>query len=239
MKKHFPWIVSLGAALLLGGCDEAQAPSAEATPPARWQMSAEYVANTMFKSDAAIAEALQYHEIARLDGNELPGGVYARYRRMAGNMRLKPLPALYLDAMDERTLPQAMARFTREGRALVIVNPAALDAWSPRELVAVLGHELVHLKERHVTAENLALAFNHAELSVEHELTADREGSGPLGSCDPEALRDALQIVFDMDRSRQGRQGDFDSLTGADHPTSEQRLAALDAMAENPPRGCR
>jgi Zn-dependent protease with chaperone function len=235
--------VWIAATLLLAACDAPSEPAVTST--GHWEISAEYVSNTMLKSEDAIAEGVKYKQIAQLNTGDLPEGVYSRYRRMAKKMRLKPPPALYLDALDEGKLPQALARFTREGRPLVIINQSALLDWSPRQLVAVLGHELVHLKERHVTAENLALAYNHPELSVAHELEADRVGSGPLGSCDPEALKAALQIVFDIDKKELvdsnviASVDDYENLTGTDHPNRQQRLATLDEMAQNPPVGCK
>lgn len=239
--KHSRRFVSLSI-LLLAGCDASAPPHA---PSGHWELSTEYVSNTMLKSDASVAEALKYKQLVRLRGKGLPHGVYSHYLRMARKMRLHPLPALYLDAEDVHALPQAAARFTREGHPLVVLNRSALGVWSPRELVAVLGHELVHLKEKHVTAENLAKAYNHPELSVAHELEADRIGSGPLGSCDPEALEEALQIVFDMDKREFLGENplksaiDYDSLTSGLHPHWQERKAALEALQENPPKGCK
>ncbi len=227
---------------LIAGCTAPAEEITSSTQP-HWELSAEYVANTMLQSNASIAEALRYKQFVQLRGRDLPQ-VYLSYQRMARRMGLYPLPALYLDKDDRQALPQAAARFTREGKSYIIINPRAQEVWSSRELIAVLGHELVHLKERHVTAQSLAEAFNHPEISVTHELEADRLGSGPLGSCDPQALEDALQIVADIDMKDYRNKNpfkasdDYNTLIGADHPHMEQRKAALDEMAANPSQNC-
>lgn len=227
---------------LLGACASEQ--SAREDAP-HWQLSPQYVHDTMLKSDASIAEALKYKQIALLHAKDLPAGVYARYRAMAERMHIRPLPALYLDTFDMRVLPHASARLTRKGRRIIIVNPSALSAWTPRQFAAVLGHELVHLKENHVTAENIAQAYNHPELSVAHEFEADRIGSGPLGSCDPRSLKQALEISFSIDRhsdtpGNSSSSPDYlDNLISMGHPNRKERLAKLDDMAEHLPEKCR
>lgn len=214
-------------------------------PPAapHWEMSSAYVTDTLLKSNATLAEELRYKTLVSLRSRDLPN-VWPRYRKMAARMGITPLPALYLDTADAQALPQASARFSREGSSYIVINTEAREAWDSRELAAVLGHELVHLKERHVTAEHLAEAFNHPEVSVAHELMADEVGSGPLGSCDPLALEEALRIAADRDRLSYMQKNprsaqDYNALIGEDHPHIEQRAQALEATAANLPTGCK
>jgi Zn-dependent protease with chaperone function len=229
--------------LLFVGC---VAPVEPASPDARahWEISPEYVANTLLHADASIADDLKYKQLVQLRRKDLPQ-VFSGYRKMAKRMNVSPLPTLYLDTEDTHALPQAAARFTREGKAYIVINRPGRELWSARQLTAVLGHELVHLKEEHVNAENLAQAFNHPEISIANELEADRMGSGPQGSCDPQSLEEALKIVFDMDTKRYidenplKTSGDYNALIGADHPRWEERKTALEDMAAHPPKGCR
>lgn len=227
---------------LVAGCVASVEP-APPSAPSHWEMSAEYIYNTALLSDKSLREAVRYKELVPLRRKDFPQ-VYAHYRKMAKRMQVNPLPTIYLNTQDGHPLPQAAARFTREGTSYILINRPARVFWTPRELTAVLAHELVHLKEEHVTAESLAQAFNHPEISVANELEADRVGSGPLGSCDPGALAEALAVVFSMDVQRYlgenpfKTSGDYNTLIGDDHPRREVRMAALKAMEDDPPEEC-
>ena len=209
-----------------------------------WKLSEQYVFDTLLQTNANLSEAVKEHKLIVLRARDLPD-VYPQYLRIIYKMGLRQQPTLYLDAEDRRQLPQAAAHFTRQGKPYIIINPNARASWNNAELIAVLAHELVHVKEKHVTARNLTEASNRPEISIENELLADRIGSGPLGSCDPLSLLHALKIVFDKDRRNflienpQMTQADYNALPRVDHPRWEERKAALEAMAKHLPRQCR
>jgi len=234
MKRIF----HIAALLALAGCA-----AGEPASQGHWQLSADYISSTMTLSNAVIEEGTRSGQFVPQAASDLPQGVCQRYTKMASRMHLRPPPAIYLDTGDPRPVPQSAARFSREGTPYVLINMSALTLWSPGELAAVLGHELAHLKERHVTPERLAEAYNRPELSIAHELEADRIGAGPLGSCDPQALEAALQIVIDMGRRNlmggvaSGSDEAADLPAGL-HPSWADRKAALDAMIANPPEEC-
>ncbi len=213
-------------------------------PPARDYVSAEEVDAMIIPPDANIQFSLSRGYLTRVEQNDLPAGIYDRFVAMAQRMKLPQTPDLYIDMTDRRRVPQAEARFTKEEHAYIVTNRSVYTLWTPEQLLAVFGHELVHLRKRHVTAENIALAFNDPSLSIKHELEADKIGSGPDGSCNPLALEEALKIVTGIDESHYlahhpgQTPEDYDAAVGIDHPLWADRAARLEDMAAHPPEAC-
>jgi len=122
---------------------------------------------------------------------------------------------------------------------LIVVDPVDLAIFSPQQLQGVLAHELDHLTR--MTPEIIALQHNDLSLIMPEEKLADKEGTGPRGTCRPDVLAQALEVSTALNMKQSGMPAGayYAIMEAVDtiHPPILGRIADLNSPEARSP-GC-
>jgi Zn-dependent protease with chaperone function len=165
---------------------------------------------------------------------------------IAHNLKLPKDPVIYVDVRDASAMPFAGAAEI-VGKEAIIVNDAALSRWMPKQLEGVLSHEVVHLVKKDDSTKAVVSDFLTGTSNKVREMNADKIGTGPLGTCDPRSLSEALQVAVNINFEEYQKyhhgetKGAFMEKLGKqdeDHPLALDRIKYLNEEAEHPTAPC-
>lgn len=216
---------------------------------------------------AALAEKYVYEKTAShlADGSyivaddpvaDVPRDILDKFRAMAAKMDVStsdnsgtsPLPPkLYVIIRGFENTGEGMAEARLHD---VFVTKTLLREMNPRQVEAVLGHELAHIEKGDTGFEVGLLSLKDLELKRAIEHRADLVGTGPDGSCDPQSLAEALKVSEDFLKRAFLRahpdktEKDFDTILArleerSDHPPTSERVRYLTDAAGHLPAVCK
>ncbi len=129
---------------------------------------------------------LRLYRAREIDANEEPG-LHGAVRQLASSAGI-PMPRLYI--IDSET-PNAFATGRNPKNAAVAVTRGILRLCSDREIMAILGHELSHVRNRDVLVSSVAATLAGAIMVIASALRwgllfgfghRDETGRGPLAT---------------------------------------------------------
>lgn len=206
------------------------------------QWTAAFALKTMYSNDD-LNKMLNNGSIVEV--NSLSEKTRAEYERIAKTAEkdvkgLTDVPTLYATTQVQGG---AFAKMTQEGKMFIFISPVTLAQLSSEQLLNLLSHELDHLKHGDPKPESLARAHNDPAWSIANEKRADKDGTGPQGTCTPDILAQALEAIVGLDMKQTGRSGEeyYKGAAAVDifHQPMPTRLAGLKEAAAHPPEECK
>lgn len=166
--------------------------------------------------------------------------------RIAKNMGMEEAPVSFIDTKNSLPVPFAGAEVIA-GRQAIIINDAALNKWTPQQLESVMAHEVKHLAAKDGSSSSFVSDLLSGNPNSAREEAADKAAVGPLGTCDPKSLSEALSIAMDVAYQNYKHthpyvsKEQYISLNNqhdTDHTPIEKRLEYLKDLEKHPVPGC-
>ncbi|MGE3623417.1 MAG: hypothetical protein AB7H77_06055 [Bdellovibrionales bacterium] len=132
-----------------------------------------------------------------------------------------------------RDVPYIASGYTKEGTPYIQINDAALKSWTPAQIEAGLAFETSRLRNGDGMPEHGAAASNNPAIANRDTFRADRDAAGPMGTNNPKAVREWIEIHERNRLEALSIRGAID-FREPEHPPVHERLARLQDKPATP-----